>query len=109
MAPVLTTGSSVQCSHGGQALLLTTNSVLFAGDEAVLLESDVHPIVGCSFVVGTVYMPCVLVQWDGGASSLTVDGVGVLTTDSVGSCLNGSGIEQSVALVDAAAPQLDAT
>ena len=108
MPPVLTTASQVQCMHGGQALLVTTNSELFAGGSPVLLQSDLPAVVGCPFTAGVVYSPCVSVQWETAATSLSVNGVGVLSQISVGICLNAGGAPQGVAIISAPAPELDA-
>ncbi len=108
MPLVLTTSSQAQCPHGGTATLITDNSSLTAGGNPVLLESDIHEVVGCSFTVGTVYMPCLTVEWENGASSLRVGGVGVLTEMSVGKCLNASQAPQGVALVSDGEPSLEA-
>jgi hypothetical protein len=108
MPPVLTTASQAQCPHGGQILLLTTDTALLASGRPVLLESDTHVVVGCPFTVGVVYMPCVSVQWSAAATSLTVDGAGVLLETSVGSCLNAAGAPQGVAIVSGASPELEA-
>jgi hypothetical protein len=86
----------------------TENTSLTAGGSLVLLESDVHEVVGCPFVVGLVYMPCVTVQWEAGATSLSVDGVGVLTETSVGTCFNAAEAPQGVAIVSAGEPSLEA-
>jgi len=108
MPPVLTMSSAVQCPHGGMAILVTDNALLTAGGSLVLLESDIHPVAGCPFVVGVVYMPCLTVQWENGASSLTVNGVGVLTEASVGTCMNASDAPQGVAIVSDSEPRLEA-
>jgi hypothetical protein len=108
MPPVLTTGSSAQCPHGGFVLLTTSNTLLYAGDFPVLLESDVHTVSGCPFAVGPDYMPCLTVQWEAGADSLAVKGVGVLVSSSVGTCLNAAGVPQGIAVVGDPAPELDA-
>jgi hypothetical protein len=106
--PVLTTASLVQCMHGGQAILTTANTSLMAGGSPVLLESDMHPVVGCPFIVGLVYMPCVIIQWQAGATSLSVNGVPVLLQTSLGQCLNAAGAPQGVAIASAPAPELGA-
>lgn len=108
MPHVLTMTSQVQCPHGGMAILLTTNSSLMADGSLVLLESDVHPVAGCPFTVGVVYMPCVAVEWEAGATSLSVNGTGVLTETSIGKCLNASQAPQGVAIVSNAAQSLEA-
>lgn len=108
MPPVLTTASQAQCMHGGQVVLLTTNTTLLAGESPALLGSDIHYVVGCPFTVGLVYMPCVTVEWQAAATSLTVNGVGVLTETSIGECLNAAGAPQGIAIVSGGAPELEA-
>jgi hypothetical protein len=66
-------------------------------------------VIGCPFMAGPVYMPCVLVQWQGGATSLKVNGIGALTVTSVGTCLNAAGAPQGVAIVSNPATELSAT
>jgi hypothetical protein len=95
--------------HGGQVLLITTNGTLFANGSPVLLETDLHPVLGCPFTVGLVYTPCVLVQWQAAATSLKVNGTGVLIETSIGECMNAAGAPQGIAIVSAPAPELEAT
>lgn len=89
-------------------MLVTTNASLMADGSLVLLESDIHPVVGCPFTAGLVYMPCLTVEWEAGATSLTVNGTGVLTETSIGKCLNASQAPQGVAIVSNAAQSLEA-
>jgi hypothetical protein len=108
MPSILTIQNQIQCPHGGQAILVTTNSAFLVDDSPALLESDLHVIAGCPFTVGTVYMPCVEIEWSGGAEMLTVDGVGVLLETSIGLCNNAAGAPQGVAIIMDAAPEVDA-
>jgi hypothetical protein len=106
--PVLTVASQIQCMHGGLAVLTTTNTTLCAGGSPVLLESDTHVVVGCPFTAGLVYLPCVIVQWQAGATSLSVNGVPVLVATSIGQCLNAAGVPQGIAIATNPAPELGA-
>ncbi len=47
MIPILTTTSTVMCPHGGQAMLITSNTQALVDGAPMLLQTDVHPIVGC--------------------------------------------------------------
>jgi len=96
--PALTTAASVQCPHGGRAILATTNTCSLGGSP-MLLESDVHPIVGCTFWAGPKYSPCLTIEWSAGASALTIGGTKVLIKSSVGKCKNDGGAVQGMALV----------
>ncbi len=106
--PILTIDNQVQCPHGGQAILVTTNSVLTVEGSPALLETDQPVIVGCPFTVGVVYSPCVLIEWTGAATMLSVNGAGVVLASSVGLCSNASGAPQGVAIVNDNTPGVDA-
>jgi hypothetical protein len=108
MPSILTIENQIQCPHGGQAILETTNSAFLVDGSPALLESDLHAIVGCPFTVGVVYSPCVLIEWAGGAEMLSVDGAGVLLETSIGSCANAAGAPQGVAIIMDATPAVDA-
>ena len=104
----LTTLSSVQCPHGGRAVLTTSNTHASAGPGAqVLLETDTHAVVACSFYNGSTYSPCLTIEWSAGASAVSVNDTAVLVKSSVGQCKNGSGVVQGVAVV--ASTQLPVT
>ena len=94
----LTTTSSVQCPHGGRAILTTKNATSNAGT-SMLLESDIHPVVGCTFFIGPNYSPCVTIEWSAGASALSVGGTKVLVKSSIGQCKAGAGAVQGVAII----------
>ncbi len=108
MPPILTIASQVQCMHGGTVLLTTSNTSLSVNDNPALLETDIHEVVGCPFMVGPVYMPCLLVQWQAASTTLAVNGAGVLLETSIGECLNAAGAPQGVAVVAGGVPQLEA-
>ena len=96
--PFLTTAATIMCTHGGQATLSTANQKVKAG-AAVLLESDVHTVAGCSFSLPSGPMPCLRIEWAAGASSVKVNGGKPLVMSSVGKCLNSAGAPQGVAIV----------
>ena len=95
----LTVASQIQCPHAGQAVLFTLNTRVLAGAAPVLLESDVHPVVGCPFTVGTKYSPCIRIEWTAGASKVTVNGTPVLVQSSIGKCISPEGAPQGIAIV----------
>jgi len=103
---ILTIASQIQCPHGGQATLTTANAKAKAGT-AMLLETDVHVVAGCSFMVGNVPSPCLKIQWSAGAVKVKAGGTAVLTTSSVGTCSGAS--PQGVASVASAPAQAKAT
>jgi hypothetical protein len=95
---ILTTKSKIQCTHGGQATLLTSNTSVFVKGAPALLESDVHPVVGCPFTVGTKPSPCVRIEWSAGARKVTKK-TAVLVKSSMGKCINAEGATQGVAII----------
>jgi len=96
--PILTTTSTVMCPHGGQALLLTTNTEALIDGAPALLQTDVHPIVGCPFTP-VAYSPCVTIRWLTAATQTSVRNVPVLLQTSVGLCLNAAQAPQGIAVV----------
>jgi hypothetical protein len=97
---VLTVSSAIMCPHGGQARpLTTTNARAIGPDGPILLESDVHPVVGCPFTVGTKYSPCVRIEWSAGTSAVTSGGTSLLVETSTGRCIGIEGTTQGIAIV----------
>ena len=96
---ILNIASTILCAHGGTAVLLTANAKLLADNAPALIESDVHPVVGCPFTIGPKYSPCIRIEWTAGAAQTKVNGSGVLVQSSVGKCLSAEGAIQGVAIV----------
>lgn len=99
MAEQLTTASTLQCPHGGQALLVTANARVAADHAPVLLESDIHIVTGCPFTVGSSPSPCVRIDWSGGSRQVRINNTATLTTTSIGQCCNAAGAVQGVAVI----------
>lgn len=95
----LTTNSTIMCPHGGQAMLMTSNIHASAERAKILLETDVHTVTGCPFMVGQKYSPCVRIEWSSGAGKASVNGTAVLLKSSIGECFNGEGATQGVATI----------
>ena len=98
MIPFLTTMSTVMCPHGGSAQLFTTNTEGLIDGAPALLQTDVHPIVGCPFTP-VAYSPCVSIRWVTAATQTSIRNVPVLLQNSVGLCLNAAQAPQGTALV----------
>jgi hypothetical protein len=86
------------CPHGGQALLLTSNTEALIDGAPALLQTDLHPIVGCPFTP-VAYSPCVMIRWITAATQTSVRNVPVLLQTSVGLCLNAAQTPQGIAVV----------
>jgi hypothetical protein len=95
----LTTASAIQCPHGGRATLTTANTKVSAGGALVLLESDIHLVVGCPFTVGLKYSPCIRIEWSAGASKVAAQAVKALVQSSIGKCINSEGAPQGIAMI----------
>lgn len=96
----LTTDSTIQCMHGGTAILTTSNDSFFVDGAPVLLESDVSDVFGCPFTLpGGKYSPCKHIEWSAGASKVTVDGTKTLIESSVGKCISEEKATQGVAVI----------
>lgn len=105
---VLTIASTIQCLHGGQAILFTSNSRMMVENVPALLESDVHPVAGCPFTVGPKYQPCVRIEWTAGATKLSVNGVKVLVRSSIGKCFSAENALQGIAIIVNTQPKISA-
>jgi hypothetical protein len=101
MANLLTTTSDVRCPHGGKAELLPSKRVVLLGQDAALLATDEHPIVGCPFQLpGPKPSPCVKIRWSGGSGVARLDdGSPLLLDTSVGECLDAGGAPQGAAVI----------
>lgn len=97
---ILTTSSQIKCTHGGTAMLATADTKVTIDNALALLESDVHPVAGCPFVLpGPKPSPCVRIEWTAGATMCKIDGTKVLIQSSVGKCISAEGLTQGVALI----------
>ena len=95
----LTINSAIQCPHGGQATLITTQIRTSAEYGNILLESDVHVISGCPFTIGQKYSPCIIIKWSAGASRVSIQGTPALVKSSIGQCSNAEGAIQGTAII----------
>ena len=86
------------CPHGGMAQLLTTNTDALIDGAPALLQTDVHPIVGCPFTP-VAYSPCVSIRWVTAATRTSVRNVPLHLQTTVGLCLNGAQAPQGTAIV----------
>jgi hypothetical protein len=97
---ILTVDSVIQCPHGGQAQLVTSNTDFAVPDALALVETDVLPVIGCPFMLpGPTPSPCVQISWSNGSRNIDADGTPVLTTASVGLCAGPTGAPQGAAVV----------
>jgi hypothetical protein len=77
--------SVLMCPHGGMVSMVPAISTAYRIDGyRPLLLSDVFIVAGCPFAIGTSPMPCQTVNWVMASNFLTVKGIPVLTSSSVG-------------------------
>lgn len=79
-------GATIQCPHGGQATIVSTDVRVKASGSAVALQNDQTTVAGCSFMIGNVPSPCLQVQWLVPALRVKVSGNPVLLKSSSGLC-----------------------
>ena len=97
---ILTTMSQVMCTHGGTAILTTSNTMVKADGAPALLETDVHPVVGCPFtVLPGKPQPCIRIEWTAGATMCKSNGTKVLVQSSIGKCISAEGAIQGIAII----------
>jgi|tagenome__1003787_1003787.scaffolds.fasta_scaffold20743050_3 hypothetical protein len=96
MGDYVTSSSSLACPHSGTVSIVASNSNVTLGGDQIVLSTDTFTIAGCSFMVGPSPSPCTQVQWMTTALKATADSNSPLTTDSVGMCIGGIGIQGPV-------------
>lgn len=97
---ILTTASQIMCTHGGMAVLTTSNTKMKVDQMPALLETDIHPVAGCAFTLpGPKPSPCIRIEWTAGAAMCKSDGIKVLVQSSVGKCISAEGAIQGVAII----------
>jgi hypothetical protein len=96
---LLTTASHLMCPHGGQAVLMTSNTRVSADRSQVLLETDVHIVSGCPLTRGNTPSPCLRIEWSSGAGKASINGAAPLVETSIGQCLSAEGVFQGLAVV----------
>lgn len=105
MGEFLTTGSTLNCPHGGTVIATPTGPRVSFGGEPVVVASDTFTIAGCPFPLLLVPHPCALVQWIVPAAQCGSNQAMMLTTDSVGLCVAADGAVQGPVLIQATQPR----
>lgn len=86
MLPVLTTASSITCSHAGKATHIPAPPPrVFVDGMPVLVQTDSNTVIGCPFTIPTGKpSPCTTLRWTVAAKKVLVGGKPVLTEAAVG-------------------------
>lgn len=100
MAFLLTKSSIILCPHGGRVMHAPTGvSGKLKNGEMPLLLTDSYIVVGCTFTAGSYPSPCQRVNWANGSKTRLVNGVPVLTNQSVGICASAAIVPQGSAII----------
>ncbi len=87
------------CPHGGSIQLSTANVEVFVDGDPVLLETDIHSVSGCPFMIGNKASPCIRVEWKMGTARSHQMGMAFLHQDSMGQCFSPENLLQGLAQV----------
>ena len=98
----LTTGSSLQCPHGGNVQISSSNTAVSADGSPAVTVSDTFTISGCPFQIPAtppIPSPCVRVQWIVPDTQAKVNGNPTLSQGSSGLCLAATSVPQGPVMV----------
>jgi hypothetical protein len=94
----LTTASALQCPHGGQVQISSSNTAVKAGGSAAVTSADTFSISGCPFQIpaapSPIPSPCIQVQWLVPDMQARVGGSATLSEGSSGLCIAATGVPQ---------------
>jgi len=93
----LTTASTLQCPHGGQVQISSSNTTVKAGGSAAVTSADTFSISGCPFQIPAtppIPSPCVRAQWLVPDLQTKVGGTATLSEGSSGLCLAATSVPQ---------------
>src|SRR5262245_9613203 len=94
-APVLHTGASVRCAHGGQAVPTSAGTPVRVAGHPVVVLTESYLVTGCPLATPEP-SPCVTARFVAGAIRLRVGGSPVVLASSTGVCdPNGSPVTVS--------------
>ena len=109
-SPVVHVGASILCPHGGQVTIISTNTRVRVGGQAVAVMNDTFVVAGCPFQVpigvGVKPQPCVTVRWLTPAARVRVNGQPVILQTSSGLCQSVEQIPQGPPVVAYAQPRV---
>lgn len=87
--PVLHTGATANCPHGGVLNIIAASPRVTVSGMPVAVLTDQGVIAGCAFTVPpSKPQPCVSTKWIVGATRVTSNGTPVLINPCVALCLS---------------------
>ena len=72
--PLLHSGATVMCSHGGQAMPTAPNPRVTVSGMPTVLLSTPYTVAGCPFTVPSGPLPCVTGNWIAGTTRVLSQG-----------------------------------
>lgn len=111
--PVLHTGATASCPHGGQLTIVVANPrVMVSGMPAAVL-TDQGLVAGCPFQVpvgaGTKPQPCVTTKWIVASTRVVAGGAPMLINPSTALCLSAEQIPGGPPVISASQTRVIAT
>ena len=89
------TSATLQCPHGGQVQITSTNTRTKAGGAPMATANDTFLVSGCPFQLpGPTPSPCVEARWLVPDTRVKVDGNPALSRSSSGMCFSAAGVPQ---------------
>ena len=80
--------------------MITNNTQVLVGGQAVVTQSDIFNISGCSFTVPPAKpQPCVTVKWLLASKRILINGQSVILQDSTALCQSSEQIPQGAPIV----------
>ena len=107
--PLIQTGATIMCPHGGQVTNVPTNSRVLASGMPLATVADAFLVAGCAFTLGAAPSPCLTVQWVAPATRVLIDGTPALVQTSVGLCQNPEQAPQGPPVVAVTQPRVSGT
>lgn len=101
MSALLNVSSQLQCPHGGQVQITSSNTKAKGGGDFLIRSSDTFIVSGCGFTLPpSTPHPCMKLQWLTTGLMAKADGDFVLTQDSTALCLAGDQAPQGSVLIN---------
>lgn len=86
--PVLHTGATGNCPHGGPLQITASSPRVQVGGANAAVLSDAGLVSGCTFAVGQKLQPCTTTKWIAGATRVTASGQALLINPPTALCLS---------------------
>ena len=107
--PVLHTGASANCPHGGVLNIVVASPRIQMGGMPAAVITDQGLVTGCAFMVGQKPQPCVTTKWMVGATRVTANGVALLINPCVALCYSADQIPAGPPIIASSQTRVVAT